>query len=115
MIPGKWHIRIIIGDDFIERYIIASLDSNGNSVPVNLAGYTLEAKLIGLRNVPDIVLTTEIENSATGLVKVSLARATTTTLPETNFNWYLALMNPGGELQTYLEGDALPIQRGSFR
>jgi hypothetical protein len=102
---------VIRGDDYVERFTIYSYTA-GVKTAINLTGWSVEAKLTELVDGLEHTITSVIETPLSGIVKLSLPRSYTETLQTRNANWYLALINPADEKNTYIAGDAFFLTRG---
>lgn len=113
MNAARYNLRIIRGDDFIGRYRITT-ENQTTSVrtPIDLTGWSVEAKLTGVYGSVDISFVSSFEDAQDGIVRISLSSFSTLILPRRNSLWHLALTNPALLKTTYMSGSAYFITPG---
>lgn len=105
--PSNYDVKIYQGDTF--EFIMEIKDSFG--VAVDLTGYTADGQLkTSYSDSSPIDFEVTITTPLAGVVNVYLAPAVTATLlPDTSYIYDLQLTEPGGDVRTYLTGDATII------
>lgn len=105
--PSNFDLKIYQGDAL--KFTVTVKDSN--NVAVNLSGYEAKAQLkAGYSDNSPVDITCTLTTPTAGLVTLYVAPAATAALdPSESYIWDFQLTEPGGDVRTYLAGDATVI------
>jgi hypothetical protein len=101
MTPAAHNLTIYRDRDFSQVFIL----KDGDGVVINLAQYTVKAQMRPAKDSAELILEfTVAVVTAEGKITLSLTDVQTLALDEDKVRWDLAITDPAGLRQNYVEG-----------